>query len=101
MEHECPGKLELKTSLQLRKLHKTKHPQPYHFICNECYMTLKSKTKIIFNKLIGPICHQDVKILNLEQIDECQNCEDNFKKTTKHLCCLFRKLQNVLLGNGH
>ena len=79
MANECPVCLELKTTLQLRKLHKKKYPQPFHFICNECYMTLKSKTNLIFDKFLFPICPQDVHVLNFEQINECQTCKGNKK----------------------
>ena len=83
-----------------KELHKRKYPQPFYFICDECYMTLKSKTNLIFDKFLCQICHQDVHVLNFEEINKCLTYKGN-KTRNKQLCCLFRKSQNVLLGNGH
>ena len=80
MANECPVCQELKTTLQLRKLRKRKYPQPFYFICNECYMTLKSKTNLIFDKFLCQICHQDVQVLNFEQINKCLTYKGNKKK---------------------
>ena len=79
MANECPVYLELKTSIQLGKLLGREYPQPFHFISNECYMTLKSKIKLIFDKFSCPTCRRDVHVLNLGKIDEGNTCTGNQK----------------------
>ena len=48
MANECPVWLELKTTNQLGKLHAKKYPQPFLSICPGGYLTLKSKTSLVF-----------------------------------------------------
>ena len=51
-------------------------------------MTLKSKTNLIFDKFLCQICHQDVHVLNFEQINIYLTYKGNKKGINNYAVCL-------------